>query len=279
MNIVDKFFQRLQRAAATLIYGDFREQIPQEFTSLSPRELGEVKSIFSLPKFFVLGHARSGTTLLARLLRLHPEVHCNWQAHFFTRKPFLEDIIDPEIRRWLNNQSNRWNGESDLSVLVMRAVSDFIMEREAIQLGKKIVGDKSPNNLVGGEAVQRMSLVYPDTKLIFIVRDGRDTVLSHRFQSFIDFPEFLSREERDIRDAFTAAPDPFLKGEKSLFPGDVLRKAAADWSQVVRETDQLAVDLYGDQYFSLKYEDLIENPGQLMKDIWGFLGADISLPI
>ena len=53
-------------------------------------EVAEARTFFPLEKFFIFGHARSGTTMLTRLIRLHPEVHCNYQAHFFTRPPLLE---------------------------------------------------------------------------------------------------------------------------------------------------------------------------------------------
>jgi hypothetical protein len=31
---------------------------------------------------------------LMRLVRLHPEVHCNYQAHFFTRQPLLKSLVN-----------------------------------------------------------------------------------------------------------------------------------------------------------------------------------------
>ena len=68
------------------------------------------------------------------------------------------------IEDWLTRRSNRWNHGSDLSPLVLRVSSDFIMEREARPLGVKVVGDKSPNSLLDGVAVQQMHKVYPDGK-------------------------------------------------------------------------------------------------------------------
>ena len=92
-----------------------------------------------MPKFFIFGHARSGTTLLARLVRLHPEVHCNWQAHFFTRPPLLRGMLsDPQVSAWLSRKSNRWNRGEDLSLVVLRAAADFIAiagGRHAVDLG------------------------------------------------------------------------------------------------------------------------------------------------
>lgn len=241
-------------------------------------DLEEVRQFFSRPKFFIFGHARSGTTLLARLVRVHPQVHCNWQAHFFSRPPFLHSLVqDPQVQEWLSRRSNRWNGGKDLSPLVLRAVADFMLEREASRVGKTIVGDKSPNSLVHGEAVRRLYAVYPDARLIYIVRDGRDAAISHRFQSFIDKAEHLSEEDLAIRQAFSDDPQPFLKGERSLFTEKGIRRAAEGWVENVTQTHRLGQELYGEAYFSLRFEDLVGKPQEVMSSLWSFLGADMSL--
>jgi len=241
---------------------------------ITPEEVAEVKSFFPLDKYVIFGHARSGTTMLARLIRLHPEVHCNYQAHFFTRAPLLESLVaSDEVGDWLKRNSNRWNHGKDLSPLVLRATADFILEREARQEGKRIVGDKSPSSLLDGESVRLMHKVYPDARLIYILRDGRDTVISHRFQAFIDFPQHLSQEDLRIRADFSANPQPFLSGKRSIFTEQSLQRAAAGWVRNVSETEQLGKELFGDHYYSLRYEDLLERPWEIMSQVWDFLGA------
>jgi LPS sulfotransferase NodH len=247
---------------------------PRTLPHLDAKDLDQIKAFFPLPKFFIFGHARSGTTLLARLVRLHPEVHCNWQAHFFTRDPTIYSLVSrSEIREWLQRHSNRWNQGEDLSPLVIRVAADFIMEREARALGKTIVGDKSPNSLLDGTSVKLLHGVYPDGKLLYIVRDGRDTILSHRFQSFIDFPEFLRDIDLQIRDDFTRNPEPFFEGRRSLFTEDKLRKDAGDWVRNVKETNQFGMELFGDRFYTLRYEDLISDPVPYLSEIWAFLGV------
>ncbi len=246
---------------------------------ISPEEIAEAKIFFPREKFFIFGHARSGTTLLTRLVRLHPDVYCNYQAHFFSRAPLLQSLVtDPEVRAWLTRRSNRWNRGKDLSPVVLRAVADYIMERDAHQVGKRIVGDKSPNSLLDGKAVRLLHQIYPDARLIFIVRDGRDAALSHRFQAFIDSPQHLSKADLQIRDDFMANPDPYLHGERSLFTEKGLRQAALGWVRNVTETDQEGRQMYGEHYVSLRYEDLLNHPANEIKHIWQFLGADITNP-
>lgn len=252
----------------------------QALSPLSEAEIAEIKNFFPLPKFFIFGHARSGTTLLARLVRLHPQVHCNWQAHFFTRPPFLTALVeDPEIREWLGRRSNRWNGGENLSTPLLRVAADFVLEREARRLGKNIVGDKSPNSLVHGEAVRRAHLIYPDASLIYILRDGRDTILSHRFQSFIDSVQHLSAQDLKLRDEFARNPQPFLCGQKSVFTPLAFQRAVDEWIKNVEETISLAQALYGQRFYILRYEDLILDPWQEIQNLWRFLGAPADLSL
>ena len=195
--------RRIRLAYTVLTKGALPVQDRKSIPTISPKDIMDAREFFPLDKFFVFGHARSGTTLLTRLVRLHPQVHCNYQGHFFTRKPTIEALVNSaEIEAWLTRRSNRWNQGRDLSPLVMRVVVDFIMEREAKSLNVRIVGDKSPNSLLDGEAVERLHHVYPDGRLIFIVRDGRDAAISHPFQTFIAAPQHLSNSDRRIRTDF-----------------------------------------------------------------------------
>jgi hypothetical protein len=159
-------FSRLKTAARILLKGEPKAKKRNPIPAITPEELAEIKQFFPREKFFILGHARSGTTLLMRLARLHPEVHCNYQAHFFTRKPMLKSLVDsPEAEEWLTRKSNRWNQGRDLSPLVLRAAADFIMERDAAREGKSIVGDKSPSSTIHAQVVRDAHALYTDAKI------------------------------------------------------------------------------------------------------------------
>jgi hypothetical protein len=55
-----------------------------------------------------------------------------------------------------------------------------------------IVGDKSPSSTIHGQSVRDMHAVYPDAKLVYIVRDGRDVLISERFRNFVEESKFLT---------------------------------------------------------------------------------------
>ena len=98
-----EFVTRAKKAIRILLKGDSRKVTRNPIPAITSEEVNEIKEFFPREKFFIFGHARSGTTLLARLARLHPEVYCHWQAHFFTRPPFLKSLVDtPEAEEWLS---------------------------------------------------------------------------------------------------------------------------------------------------------------------------------
>ena len=105
MNLIARF----RSAARILIKGDPRKNKRNPIPAITREEVAEIKQFFQREKFFIFGHARSGTTLLMRLARLHPEVHCNYQAHFFTRQPLLKSLVNtPEAEEWLARFEGTW---------------------------------------------------------------------------------------------------------------------------------------------------------------------------
>ncbi len=271
--------KRIKSAARILLRGEEKTGLRTEIPLLSAEQVAEMKEFFQMEKFFIYGHARSGTTLWARLIRLHPEVHCNWQAHFFTRKPLLKSLVDSaEMEEWLTRRSNRWNDGEDLSPLVMRAAADYIMESDAKRAGaeKHIVGDKSPNSLNDGESVQLMHAVYPDAYLINIVRDGRDVLISQRFRNFVEESKFLTAEDKQIVAALRANQTPFTTGERSIFTEKWLRANAEGWVKNLTETEREGRRLLGERYYEFRYEDLLETPFIEMKKVWQHFGINVA---
>ena len=267
-------FSRFKTAARILIKGEPKKKFRNPIPPITQEELVEIKQFFPREKFFILGHARSGTTLLMRLARLHPDVHCNYQAHFFTRKPLLKSLVDSaEIEEWLTRKSNRWNHGRDLSPLVLRAAADFIMERDAVREGKRIVGDKSPSSVIHGQVVRDMHSLYPDAKIVNIVRDGRDVLISERFRNFVEESKFLTAEDKRIIADLKADPAPFSDGRHSIFTETFIRNIASRWVNDLTETDAEATKLYDGNYHTLRYEDLLTNPFEEMKKLWVFLGV------
>ena len=177
---------------------------------------------------------------------------------------------------WLSRPSNRWNRGKDLSPVALRAMSDYILERDALKEGKSVVGDKSPNVLLAGKAVDELHRIYPDAVLIYIVRDGRDALLSHRFQNFIDGPQFLKRRDLHLRNDFARDPEKFLASDRSVFTSTSMQRMAGDWARNVGETHQRGRHLFGENYFPLRFEDLLARPYEMLSRILEALGCRIN---
>jgi hypothetical protein len=268
---------RFRSAARILLKGDPKRKQRNPIPAITLEEVAEIKQFFPREKFFIFGHARSGTTLLMRLVRLHPEVHCNYQAHFFTRRPLLKSLVDtPEAEEWLARKSNRWNHGRDLSPLVLRAAADIIMEHDAAREGKRIVGDKSPSSVIHGQAVRDLHAVYPDGKIVYIVRDGRDVIISERFRNFIEESKFLTAEDKRIIADLRLDPAPFNDGRRSIFTEAFIRRTAGDWVHDLHETEEVSRRLFGDAFCALRYEDLLERPFDEMKKVWEFLSVEVD---
>jgi len=265
---------RFKSAARILFKGVPKKSKRDAIPAITAEEVAEIKQFFPREKFFIFGHARSGTTLLMRLVRLHPEVHCNYQAHFFTRQPLLKSLVDtPEAEEWLRRKSNRWNQERDLSPLVLRAAADLIMERDALKAGKMIVGDKSPSSTIHRQAVLDLHAVYPDAKLVYVVRDGRDVLISERFRNLVEESKFLKAEDKRIIEELRKDQSPFTNGTRSIFTESVIRRMAKGWVANLKATEEEGKRLFGKKYLALRYEDLLESPFEEMTRLWKFLGV------
>ena len=272
-----EILSRIKKSARILLRGEPKKKNRNPIPAITADEVAEIKQFFPREKFFIFGHARSGTTLLMRLVRLHAEVHCNYQAHFFTRQPMLKSLVDtPEAEEWLKRKSNRWNQGGDLSPLVLRAAADFIMERDAAQEGKRIVGDKSPSSTIHGQAVRDLYAVYPDAKLVYIVRDGRDVLISERFRNLVEESKFLKAEDKHIIEDLRQDQAQFTNGTRSIFTENVIRRVANGWVKNVQETEAEGRRLFGENYFSLRYEDLLAQPFDEMQKLWNFLGVQVD---
>jgi LPS sulfotransferase NodH len=269
-----ELFDRLKKSARILLKGGPKERRRGDIPAITSAEVAEIKEFFPREKFFIFGHARSGTTLLVRLARLHPEVHCNYQAHFFTRRPLLKSLVDtPEAEEWLRRKSNRWNQGRDLSPMILRAVADLIMEREAVKTGKMVVGDKSPSSTIHGQAVRDLYAIYPDAKLIYLVRDGRDVLISERFRNFVEDSKYLTAEDRRIIADMQKDQKPFTNGSRSIFTETFIKRVARGWVSNLSEIEGEGRRLFKKNYISIRYEDLLTDPFMEMTRLWNFLGV------
>jgi hypothetical protein len=145
--------------------------------------LEQIRRVAGKNIFFIAGTEKSGTTWLQLLLDHHPRAVCKGEGQFAT-------VLWPAIRKALDEYS-AFIGE--LNRKVFREVDQFPVFREesisAIQafsatllLGEYgdderilAIGEKTPGNL---RELDRLKLLFPEAKFVFIYRDGRDIAVS-----------------------------------------------------------------------------------------------------
>lgn len=114
-----------------------------------------------IPLLIIVGPPRSGTSMMGRILGLHPEVG-TWIEPYFVWDRHFRDARD----------DCRTQGDASAPVInYIRGCFDGF--RRALQV--RWVVDKSPRSCLRLDFVKA---VFPEARYLFLVRDGRDCVLS-----------------------------------------------------------------------------------------------------
>jgi hypothetical protein len=242
--------------------------------------------------FFIAGEMRSGTSWLRRTLSSHPEIACGYEGSFFGWDYDHEEIpvysgpvssltralvISKEFKVWHELPWNQWSDgyEEDLRNLTRLSV-DYFLSKEVARTGKRIVGDKSPQHT---ECLDEIYEIYPDARIIHIVRDGRDVAISamhHWWRLAKDQAGGvfeLTPEELKIRDAYLQDREGFLASGRSIFTEERLRQLAHRWSQRVAKAHRDGTTLYGERYLEIRYEDLLRDTPGTLRQVFELLHA------
>ena len=164
------------------------------------------------PPFFIVGASRSGTTLLESILDSHSRIAVCRESHYY---PLFRadlhrygDLGQPaNLRRFvsdvLETMRNRPGTtlpptEEFLNALIaptFEGVFATMLQLHAQQQGKLLCGEKTPgHHAYLGEILGK----FPESAVIFLMRDPRDTVLSMREA----FGMSVKRAIKEWNDAF-----------------------------------------------------------------------------
>ncbi len=202
------------------------------------------------PPVFLLGSQRSGTTMLRLMLNNHPSFAIPHESAFITiyyRK--LQKYGDlgqvDNARRLLEDVSRhplvkRGKLVTDPDAILSYPIRDYsgfvdaIFRAYADSLGKARWGDKTPFYTPD---IDILRLVFPDAKIIHLVRDGRDVVVSQKSI------EWMSSN---------------------------LPKLIQDWRWKTTIAHKVGAVLK-DDYLEIRYEDLVRHPEENLRRICNFL--------
>ncbi len=154
------------------------------------------------PPIFICGCPRSGTTLFRMLADSHPNLAIAPESSYlFVYKDLVPDFFygDLSERKDLENlvkdllkiqRIKDWFPAEKNHEDVLKRLDDKVGYAEVIAVlldiyaeyrGKSRWGDKTPKNLLRIDAVREM---FPESKIVVVVRDGRDVALSLRNVDF-----------------------------------------------------------------------------------------------
>lgn len=196
--------------------------------------------------FFVVGSARSGTTLLRLMLNAHPDVAVPPESRFVTE--LWTDKTNVSVELFLQRlDGHRLFRAWELPIEAVRAelgAVEYAPYPEAIlaayrayarSAGKSLFGDKTPRYI---EHIPLLDRLFPAARFVHLVRDGRNVALSY-------------------------ADVPF--GPKTV------ARAAALWAERVSKGIDAGRSLEAGRYIELRYEDLVEDPAGEIKTLCDFL--------
>lgn len=243
----------------------------------------------SAPPFFIVGHGRSGTTWLEQTLNTHPEVLCKGEGMFFGRNMRPNEAVRTlaaafancnDLKIWHDMRVNRWSNrsfEEDLPEMV-RAIADYTLKTELTGSGKRLAGDKTPHYV---SCLDEVYELYPDARIVHIIRDGRDVAISNMHASWQNAedrggPVSLKQEEAERRDAYLGDRDGFLKSGESIFSEPRIKQLSRSWKRVVSRGMEDGRGFFGASYFEIHYEDLLNAPHPELTRLFEFLGVDSS---
>ncbi|MDD2738865.1 MAG: sulfotransferase [Methylomonas lenta] len=131
---------------------------------------------------FLLGFMRTGTTLTQEVLGAHPAV-------FVADETDLIMSVAQELKRMFNQRGSVPDMLRQLDLDGVLHLRAFYWQRTKALFGDKIAGklflDKTTMNSIG---IGLINCLFPDAKLVFLLRDPRDVCLSCFMQTMIPTP-------------------------------------------------------------------------------------------
>jgi len=226
---------------------------------------------------FVRGHQRSGTNWTCALLNLHPKICCMGEFH-------LEQIAVPAHR--LQTVCNwQFSTREPVRSAISKGIHDLV--RGCIVAG---CAPRNPGaEWLGDRTPRRLMDMVPDGRYFWIVRDGRDVLVSFSFHHLNAGPSAIERcFPQDIAEwlikkseAFRKDPTMFGRFPELLLSNKTwVRYVATEWGRWYwddrRAADKLNSTGPEPVVMDLSYEKLHEDPDGERVRMYRFLGLDPS---
>lgn len=204
---------------------------------------------------FVVGVGRSGTSLLHAMLNAHSDIGFTPETHFYqkyivTKNKVIGNLNLIRLLEVLDKDEsfNRLSSSPEELIRKYRETYgdspdlvkfyEFLLKYEVNKMDKKIYGDKDPKLLLHIDSLVKN---YPKAKIIHIIRDPRDVMVSR-----------------------------MKAGWSAKYP---MLLSALVCSAQLKIGLKKALSLKSSSYYEILYESLIENPETELIKMCNFLGV------
>ena len=208
----------------------------------------------TMPTFFIVGAARSGTTSLEQYFRSHPEVYMapRKETHYFAAHRFPAHFKGP--------------GDDHLNSKIVRDETQY-SQLFAHAAGKKAIGEASAFYLSVPGTAERIAQAVPDAKILITLREP----VARAYSAYM-----LLR--RDNRETLGFAESLSLEAERKQQDFEPMwwYRELSLYSRQVK----CYLDIFGvRQVKVLLYDELFANPTSVLRDVFTFLGirADVTI--
>jgi Sulfotransferase domain len=205
-----------------------------------------------VPDFFLVGHAKSGTTALYEMLSQHPQI-------------YMPDVKEP----WYFVPELRSKVKVTKAALHPRTLDGYLSLFQDAGPEQR-AGEATPSYLFSKEAAKRIAEVQPDAKIIAILREPASFLRSLHMQ----FLQTGVETERDLGKAI-ALEAPRREGRD--IPATSTRPQTLLYSEHVRYAEQLRrfEEVFGrERMLVLVYEDYRADNDATVRRVLRFLDVD-----
>ncbi len=213
----------------------------------------------TVPEFFVVGHAKSGTTALHAMLAAHPAIFVPTlrETQFLARGPAERAApIEP-------GQGAR-----------PRTLQAYLALFDAVEPGR-LPGEISTAYLRTPEAAARIHALQPEARIVAFFREPASFIASLHLQLL----QVGFETERDLGTALALEPER-AHGER--IPQGCPWPASLLYTRHVRYAEQLRSyrELFGaERVLALVYEDFRADNEAVVREVYRFLGVDDTVAV